>query len=266
MIFKKTKKFREALIENGYLVSNRNKNGEFLLLKKVINKFDIFFDIGFYKGEISNYVRKVSKDISIFGFDLNSFDKKTFLKNKKKNIILKNYCVLENNKKTRYFFYPKRPELSSIAKRKDYNPYISENFLSRNKSGKKIISIISDLKLSKKKEYFIKIDTDGYEYKIIFSLKKYLPKYSFAGYFEYGSGWKNYNLKLKELFYFLKKNKYNIYRLCKSGVIEIRFFSELDENYYQSHFFFTKKDINFFFNKFKFIDSLSSDTKEKIYY
>ena len=63
--FKKTKKFRDALTENGYLVSDRNKNGEFLLLKRVISKFDIFFDIGFYEGVISNYVRKISDQIKI---------------------------------------------------------------------------------------------------------------------------------------------------------------------------------------------------------
>ena len=205
MIFKKTKKFRDALTENGYLVSDRNKNGEFLLLKRVISKFDIFFDIGFHEGVISNYVRKISDQIKIYAFDLNEIKpqiKKICLK---KNINFSPHCILNKNKKINFYFYPQRPELSSLVRRKDYNPNISNNYKIKKKDGKKIISVISENNLDKKLNYFIKIDTDGFEADIIFSLKNYFNELSLSGYFEYGSGWKNYKKKLKDVYYLLKK-------------------------------------------------------------
>ena len=54
--------------------------------------------------------------------------------------------------------------------------------------------------------------------------------------------------------------------MTKNGLILMRYFSEIDENYFQSHYFFVKKS---HFKKFKMkkskIVSLTSDRKEHFY-
>ena len=64
--------------------------------------------------------------------------------------------------------------------------------------------MISENNLDKKLNYFIKIDTDGFEADIIFSLKNYFNELSLSGYFEYGSDEKIIK-KLKDVYYLLKK-------------------------------------------------------------
>ena len=86
--FKTLKKFKSALTHLGYYVGSPEQNGEFRLIKKIISHYDLFFDIGFHKGEISEYVRKINKKIAIFGFDYNinfSKGKKSIFLKKKIN-------------------------------------------------------------------------------------------------------------------------------------------------------------------------------------
>ncbi len=154
-----------------------------------------------------------------------------------------------------------------MKKRKDYNPSI----LKKEKIKiKKSISIDKFIKLKKIKKdigILVKIDTEGSEKLVIDGMKKILKSKNISGYFEYSSGWKNFNYKLKGVFYLLKKNKFTIFRITKNGLILMRYFSELDENYFQSHYFFVKEN---FFKKFRMkkgkITSLTSDKKELFYY
>ena len=115
------------------------------------------------------------------------------------------------------------------------------------------------------KKILIKIDAEGSERDIIFGLKKSIKRSNLSGYFEYSSGWKNFNATLKEVFHFLKESKYNVFRLTKNGLIEMRYFTYMDEIYSQSHFFFTKEDLTKLGFKKKKIFSLTSDKKENIY-
>ncbi len=131
----------------------------------------------------------------------------------------------------------------------------------------KVISLDYFLKKNKliNKKVFIKIDAEGSERDIIFGLKKSINLFNLTGYFEYSSGWKNFNATLKEVFHFLKENDYKIYRLTNNGLIEMRYFTYMDEIYSQSHFFFSKEDLTKLNFKKKKIFSLTSDKKENIY-
>lgn len=261
-----TIKLRKVLTEQGYLVSDRKKNGELFLLKKIKKNFDIFLDIGFYKGEISEFVRKINNQIKIYGFDINNLKLNKILKLKKKNIIFYNFGVFKKNINSKYYYFTQRPELSSLKKRSDYNPYISKNFILKKTKLVKMTRIFKKIKILPKSKIFLKMDIDGAESDILMSIKPLLKKYDISGYFEYGTGWKNYKKKLQTLYYFLKENNYQIYRLCKNGVLEMRYFSALDENFFQSHYFFTKKKINTIFKKKRRVVSLSSETKENFFY
>ena len=125
---------------------------------------------------------------------------------------------------------------------------------------------IKKKKIKNDKKIFLKIDTDGSEKLVINGMKKLLSNNDVSGYFEYSGGWKNFNHNLKSVFYFLKKKNFSIYRMTKNGLILMRYFSELDENYFQSHYFFIKESD---FKKLKMkkskIVSLTSDKKEYFY-
>jgi FkbM family methyltransferase len=265
--FKTLKMLKLALTNLGYFVGSPKHNGEFKLVKKIISHYDLFLDIGFHKGEISEYVRNINKKIVIFGFDYNinfSKEKKnSFSKNK---ISFFNFAISDKTKKIRTYNYPSRPELSSLRKRKDYNPNIIKDEKVRKKKSFSLDQFSELKKIKKDKKIFLKIDTDGSEKLVINGMKKLLSRKNVSGYFEYSSGWKNFNHKLKSVFYFLKKKNFSIYRMTKKGLILMRYFSELDENYFQSHYFFVQESD---FKKFKMrkskILSLTSDKKECFY-
>lgn len=265
--FKTLKKFKSALTHLGYYVGSPEKNGEFRLIKKIISHYDLFFDIGFHKGEISEYVRKINKKIAIFGFDYNinfSKGKKSIFLKKKINFL--NFAISDKTNKIKTYNYPSRPELSSLKKRKDYNPNILKGEKITKKKSFSLDRFTELEKIKKNKKIFLKIDTDGSEKLVINGMKKLLDRNNISGYFEYSGGWKNFNHTLKSVFYFLKKRNFSIYRMTKKGLILMRYFSEIDENYFQSHYFFVQKS---HFKKFNLkkskIVSLTSDRKEYFY-
>ncbi len=261
--FKEIKILKKAFVKMGYFLGNPKINGEFFLIKKLIKHFDFFFDIGFYKGEISSYCRKKNQNINIYGFDFVDF-----YRNKKKkflNINFVNLGLSNNPGKKKIYFYPSRSELTSTKIRRDYNPTISNNFKILTKKTMKIDDFLKMQKINIKKEIFIKIDTDGNESDILIGAKKLLSKNNVSGYFEYSSGWRNHKKKLNDLFYFLKNLKYDVYRMTNRGLILMRYFSVLDENYFQSHYFFTKTDLKKFGFKKRKITSLTSDRKEQFF-
>ena len=250
---------KAALTEMGYYCGSPKNNGEFKLLNKISKNFQVFIDVGFYKGLITKNILKRNKKIKVYGFDLN-FKSKII----KKNLILINCGLHKFNTKKIAYIYKKRPELSSLAVRRDYNPSIQKNY---SKKKLKLISLDFFLKKNElmSKKILIKIDAEGSERDIIFGLKKSIKRSNLSGYFEYSSGWKNFNATLKEVFHFLKESKYNVFRLTKNGLIEMRYFTYMDEIYSQSHFFFTKEDLTKLGFKKKKIFSLTSDKKENIY-
>ena len=265
--FKGLKKFKSALTSLGYYIGSPEHNGEFKLIKKIISNYDLFLDIGFYEGKISEFVRKINKKIIIFGFDFN----KNFSEEKnsiflKKKINFYNFAISNKTNKIRTYNYPSRPELSSLKKRKDYNPNILKGEKIRTKKSFSLDKFIDKEKIKKDKKIFLKIDTDGSEKLVIDGMKKLLNRKNISGYFEYRSGWKNFNYNLKNVFYFLKDKNFSIYRITKKGLILLRYFSEIDENYFQSHYFFVREND---FEKFKIKKSkifyLTSNRKECFY-
>ena len=149
--FKDLKILKNAFIKMGYFIGNPKSNGEFFLINKVIKHYDIFFDIGFYKGEISYYLRKKNDKISIYAFDLID------LNQNKKNKIFKvnffNYGLSNKNKyEKKIFFYPTRKELTSLKRRTDYNPKITKNYRVISKKTIKLDKFFKEEKINLKKK------------------------------------------------------------------------------------------------------------------
>ena len=262
--FKDLKILKNAFVKMGYFIGNPKSNGEFFLINKVVKHYDIFFDIGFYKGEISYYLRKKNNKIIIYAFDL--IDLTQNKKNKISKVNFFNYGLSNKNKyEKKIFFYPTRKELTSLKRRTDYNPKITKNYRIISKKIIKLDKFFKEEKINLKKRIFIKIDTDGNESDILVGARKILTSKKVSGYFEYSSGWKNHKKKLNDLFYFLKNLNYDIYRMTKNGLILMRYFSALDENYFQSHFFFTKTKLKKLGFKKRKIISLTSDKKEDFF-
>ena len=52
------KRHKAALTEMGYYCGSPKNNGEFKLLNKISKNFQVFIDVGFYKGLITKNVLK----------------------------------------------------------------------------------------------------------------------------------------------------------------------------------------------------------------
>lgn len=262
--FKNLSKLKKSLVENGYYVGSRYDNGEFNLIKKVASKFDVFIDCGFHVGDISKDVRKVSNKIKILGFDFNkNFNQplsKIFIN---KEIDFFNVGLGDKNQKIPVYNYKKRPELSSLKKRYDYNPNLLKTEFNQTK---KIIKLDNyKKKFNKNDNIFLKIDTDGSEEKILKGAEKILNNFNVSGYFEYGAGFLNFKSTLKKVFDYMYEKKFKLYRLTKFGLISYRYYSQIDENFFQSHYFFTRDNLKKFNMKKKKIVSLTSDKLEDFY-
>ena len=80
--FNNLRVIKNALLDLGYFCGIKN-SGEKKLIKKFAKKKDIFIDVGFHIGQISETFYNNNKKATIYGFDVNK------ILNKKKKMILK---------------------------------------------------------------------------------------------------------------------------------------------------------------------------------
>jgi len=162
-------------------------------LKKKIKKINIFFDIGAHQGESIIFFLKNFKVRTIYSFEPspNSFKiltKNSFLLKKRfinsriiiENVALSNICgsnTLRLFKDSSSSTLNKINNKSLYYKRKIKILYSKHNKKFIKKINVKIITLQSYLKKKKINRIdFLKIDTEGHEYKVILGLKNFISK------------------------------------------------------------------------------------------
>ena len=158
-----------------YLFSNN-----FNLKKFLVKKFNpktkrmTFLDVGSNLGKDISFIKGLYKENNIHAFEPN-FKSFILLKKKFNNIILNNLAVDKNSDKKLMFYETLISSNSSLKKNfinnKDYFSKITKRYY---------IKTISIDKYCKKNKInhidFLKIDTQGNEYEVLQSAKKYLKK------------------------------------------------------------------------------------------
>jgi FkbM family methyltransferase len=161
-------------------------------LKKKRKKFNIFIDVGAHHGESINFFLKNFKVKTIYSFEPSPINFETLeekclsLKKKFKNscIIIENLGLSNVSNKIflRQFKESSSSTLNRINNKSLYYKKKNNILYSNNKNlfkkiEVKIVTLKDYLNKNKiKKIDFLKIDTEGYEYKVILGLKDYLSK------------------------------------------------------------------------------------------
>lgn len=162
-------------------------------LKKKNKKYDIFFDVGAHHGESIDFFLKNFKIKKIFSFEpspinFNVLEKKyLFFRNKFKNssIFIENLGISNEVKKKTLKQFPE----SSSSTLNEINPhsiyYKKKSEILYGKAHRNFFSKIN-VKTTTLHDYlskngiksinFLKIDTEGYEYKVLLGLKKYISR------------------------------------------------------------------------------------------
>lgn len=180
------------------------------VIKKLINKYDNFIDIGAFIGFFSIFAKSIKSEINIYCFEANITNYKLLLKNLKLNNVFKNnaYNVALSNKNEISYLYGSGQGSSLIKGWGNITTY-----------KKKVRSVTFDdfiLPKIPNKSLLIKIDVEGYEYQLFKGAIKSLTKLrNVCIFFENGisNNFKNKNPYYIEIFNLLKKLEFKIYNL-----------------------------------------------------
>tara|TARA_B100000579_G_scaffold263881_1_gene217461 strand:+ start:195 stop:1022 length:828 start_codon:yes stop_codon:yes gene_type:complete len=222
--------------------------GEEFFLNK-IKDYDIKYslDIGANTGNYSEKIIKITKSKVIsFEPSIDSFSKLRKLKKKyPKQLFI--YKVALSNKNTILKFYSvgKNSQLASFEKNINKFSYVNK----KNIKIKKLKTLIGDNFLKKLKIKgsidFIKIDTEGHDFKVLLGLKKTIDQHK-PKFIQFEMNWhylfNGYNIfKISSQF-----KDYNIYRMLpyKSGIIKIDPNHPNNNLFHLSNYVLVRKEIS----------------------
>jgi FkbM family methyltransferase len=209
-------------------------NGELEVIEHHIKDNNIVFDVGAYCGEWSLVVFEKISSCHIHTFEplYSSFMKLKKNLSKYDNIIFNNVCVSNDEGFSDFWKYCDEPSLSTIYKRDEVEMKRHGIFQQPLKMIVPKISLDNYCKQRNIKNInFLKIDSEGSEFDILRGANRLLSekKIDFIQ-FEYGGCFKDANITLENIFYFLKERGYSIGKITKEGIkIVHQFVFELED-------------------------------------
>lgn len=221
--------YENHLMDNiGFDDCNPITNGEYNILNKIIQPSNFVFDIGANCGDWSNQALERGANVVAFEPVPHEFDKLQQINNPK----FKAYQFALNDKDETHELHvcvkPLEKGMSSLFRNWDDWKTISV-------ATRSLDSFIEENKI----EYinFAKIDTEGAEANILYGASKTLTNQN-IGYiqFEYGGCYLDANKTLYEIYQYLTKFDYKIYRIVSDGIIHIDAWNDKLENYLYSNY------------------------------
>lgn len=219
----------------GYDNCNMALNGEHLILKNFISEDDIVFDVGASVGEWSEAVL-ASRNVKMFAFEPLPTNFK-ILSTKKKflNFHCFNYALSDQCGTADFFYYEKEAGLGNFFDRPILYGIVG-------KSKKTIVEMktlpIACQEINISYINFLKIDTEGCEWKILKTSEDLLQNHQIAQIqFEYGGCYTDSHATLKETYELLRSHGYHIYRIYSKSLIYVPKWRDALENYKYSNYF-----------------------------
>ena len=223
----------------GYKNSNMQTNGELTLLWNFLKQGDIVFDVGANRGEWSQHALEKTSSIQLFAFEpipeVFAILKMNFLS--LSNVKIFAYALSNDLGKASFYHYLEHSDMSGFYDR----PILQSNF---NYNPPQQISVALETldhfcsTQSVSKIDFLKIDTEGAEWKVLDGARNLLENHQIrAIQFEYGGCYTDAGTTLKQVVQLLTKNGYIIFRIIPTGLIHISHWSPSLENFEYSNYF-----------------------------
>lgn len=227
---------------DSYQQSGEVTSLKYLLSKLPANKKLVLFDVGANIGSYTRLMLQVAGNKNtIYSFEPSKF---SFAKLKKnisgENIHFFNLGFGDKKEKTKLYFDQRASALASVTKRRLDHFHISTEF-TESINLDTLDSFCSKNKIDR--IHFLKIDAEGYEYKILQGAKDLLKK-SAVDYIQFEFGGTDIDTKVfMQDFYYLLNSKYQIYRILRNGLFPITNYSESMEIFLGSNYLAEKRSL-----------------------
>ncbi|HSW85934.1 MAG TPA: FkbM family methyltransferase [Rhabdochlamydiaceae bacterium] len=206
-------------------------------MKRFLKPGNLVFDIGGNCGEWSQYALKTEPSVQIMAFEPvpSVFERFRTLMQSQNNIRIFNYALSDQKGEAAFHYYLEADALSGFYYREVLRGELAEPQLILVQQ-ETLDDFCAGNEISKID--FIKIDTEGAEWRILQGAKNLLKNHQIrAVQFEYGGCYIDAKTSLKQVIRFLTDNHYVVFRIIPSGLIHIAVWKGSLENFDLSNYF-----------------------------
>jgi FkbM family methyltransferase len=219
----------------GYYNYDSNSNGELLVIKELIKDGDVVFDVGANVGNWTEQAIGQHKNLNVFAFEpiptlVDSMTKKF----EEKKVTVKKLAMFSSEKKLDFEYYENHSDASGIY---------HQNWVTQECGAPKKITVDTTYldKFCKDNKInhinFLKIDTEGSELDVLKGGSELLKDHSIdVIQFEYTCTYPDAGITLKQIYEYLTKFGYKIFRECGDGLIYISNWDDSLECYRYSNY------------------------------
>ena len=232
-------------------------DGELHFMEHWLRPNDVVFDVGANVGEWSLYALGVESSIALYSFEpvpliFSDLQKKL---SEYPNVQAINLALSDQTGSASFCYYDESYDFSSLS------GFWTREVLKADHELPKIIEVEQDTvahfcsERGIEKIDFLKIDAEGAEWIILKGAASLIENNQIQSIqFEYGGCYVDAKATLEEIYYFLKKHGYLIFRLMPDGLIEIKEWNRHLENFDLSNYVAIKTEA--YFNRFMAGDGL----------
>lgn len=227
----------------GYNDCSMDTNGE-KNIGKLIRNGDVVFDVGAHVGEWSINMLKNKSNIKLHAFEPLPMLWDALQTNLKEfNVIFSPNALSDVNGESIFTYYAMHPGMSTLHQRPEVekNLNMPPHFI--HVKTQRLDDYCDENKITAID--FMKVDTEGNEWAVLLGANRILSSHAIGIIqFEYGGCYLDSKTTLKQIYDYLKRYGYTIYRVFPNGVIKIDKWRDELETYMYSNYLavFTGKD------------------------
>src|SRR4028119_1982013 len=211
-------------------------DGEVQVIKNIINKGYVVFDVGANAGDWTAEVVSQGNDVEIHLFEPIPHVYKKLIQNIDKKVNSNNLAVGQAEEVKTFYYYEANPLLSTFYRRFDVE---KEGWLNPPKEIPVLTTTIDNYcqRHGIKRINFLKIDVEGGELEVLYGAKYFLEtgRIDYLQ-FEYGGTYLDAKTSLKEAFEYLQKFRYSIFKILPDKLEYKPTWLSEDENFEFSNF------------------------------
>ena len=211
-------------------------DGEVRVIKNIISKGYVVFDVGANVGDWTAKVLSQGHDVEVHLFEPIPHVYKKLIQNLDKQLNFNNLGVGQKEEVKTFYYYEANPLLSTFYRRVDVE---KQGWLNPPKEITVLTTTIDNYcqRHGIKRINFIKIDVEGGELDVLYGAKYFLEtgRVDYLQ-FEYGGTYIDSKITLKEAFEYLQKFRYSIFKILPDRLEYKPTFLPEDENFEFSNF------------------------------